>query len=82
MMRRTALLLMTLVMTAASAQEKPTNKAPSKLGSTVTAFSSNLRTMFQARQGIYWFGRERARRSLKSCIHTDSNPKSGGRYWI
>ncbi len=31
-------------------------KAPARLGSTVTTFASNLRTMFQDRKGDYWFG--------------------------
>lgn len=31
-------------------------RALPKLGSTVTAFSTNLRTMFQDRSGDYWFG--------------------------
>ncbi|MBX7134449.1 MAG: hypothetical protein K1X67_17400 [Fimbriimonadaceae bacterium] len=31
-------------------------KAPPRLGTTVTAFASNLRTMFQDRKGDYWFG--------------------------
>lgn len=31
-------------------------KAPPRFGTTVTAFASNLRTMFQDRMGEYWFG--------------------------
>lgn len=40
-----------------SAQQKPaTSYAPPRLGTTVNAFPSNLRTMFQDRKGVYWFG--------------------------